>query len=64
MIWNNFAEEFFRAVTDVANKGYPRNAYLGNYLSIGNLEKLYAVQVVRIFLKRSKNFHVTGAHAR
>ena len=59
--WQDFAEKTFGAGTDGANKGCPRNAYLGlcedglvvgvpkdNYVSNGNLEKLYAVQAVRI----------------
>lgn len=62
--WNIFAEEFFGAGTDAAKKDCPRNAYLGlcedglvdgvpqdNYVSIGNLEKLYAVQAIRILQK-------------
>lgn len=66
-VWQNFAEKIFGVGTHGANKGCPRNAYLGlcadglvtnvsegNYISDGNLEKLYAVQAVRI-LRRDQS---------
>ena len=65
--WNIFAEEFFGAGTDATKKDRPRNAYLdlcedvlvdgvtqGNYVSIGNLEKLYAAKPfarISVFLR-------------